>query len=80
MCCCHGQLSPFPGATCQPLGSLAVKCRKLQAMTLLPLEIRNAAYGNKSKTLSPNSVKPYSTVLIIIVSMKFNETDNDNYS
>lgn len=51
--CCHGQLSPFPGETCQPLGSLAAKCRKLQAMILLPLEIRNAACGDKSKTLSP---------------------------
>jgi len=31
LCCCHGQLAPFPGTTCQPLVSLAAKRRKLQA-------------------------------------------------
>ena len=80
MCCCHGQLGPFPGATCQPLVSLAAKCRKLQAMTLLPLEIRKAAYHQMATSLKlshQSSAMPYPTVLIIIVSIKFTKIEND---
>ena len=46
LCCYHGQLAPFPVATCRPLTSLAAKRAKLQSTTLLPLETRNVARGN----------------------------------
>ena len=37
LCCCDGQLAPFPVATCRPLTSLGAKRAKLQATILLPL-------------------------------------------
>jgi len=63
--CCHGQLAPFPVATCWPLTSLAAKRTKLQAAILLPLEKMKAACGN-TVILSPklchqNYVAPSST-------------------
>ena len=41
LCCCHGQLAPYPVATFRPSMSYAAKHVKLQATTiLLPLEMR----------------------------------------
>jgi len=40
LCCCHGQLAPFPLATCRLLTSLATKRAKLQATILLQLQTR----------------------------------------
>ena len=37
LCCCRGQLAPFPVATCRPLTSLAAK-RVIGLLILLPLE------------------------------------------
>lgn len=44
--CCHGQMAPLSVATCQLLMSLVAKCRKLQAMILIPLEMKKVACGN----------------------------------
>lgn len=57
LCCCYGQLAPFPAATCRPLMKLTVKFAVLQE--------RKVAHGN-TKILSPkvcyqSSVMPYST-------------------
>ena len=48
--CCHGQLVPFPVATCRPLTSLAARRAELEAATiLLPLETRKVARGNAAR-------------------------------
>jgi len=63
--CCHRQLALFLVATCRPLTSLAAKCMKLQAMILLPSEMRKVAGGNtvilNPKLLHQSFVVPYST-------------------
>ena len=66
LCCCHGQLAPFPVAPCQPLMSLTAKHEKLQVtILLLPLETMEVASGNiiilSPKPRHQSSVAPYST-------------------
>jgi len=65
LCRCHGQLAPFPVATCRPLTSLAAKRAKLQATILLPLETRKVACGDtvsfNPKLRHQRSVAPHST-------------------
>lgn len=44
--CCHGQMAPLSMATRRLLMSLLAKCRKLQAMISIPLEMKKVACGN----------------------------------
>ena len=53
LCCGHTQLVPFPVANSCLLTPLAAKCEKLQAMVLLPLEMRKVACGNTVIFVTP---------------------------